>query len=529
MAEPGADLERCIKHLAVKESPESEEDGKKEVEEESTGAASSVQTLRSNKTNPEEYGVQNPNTASLPTPTETHLTDPQPEHNVIQRRIKYKPKRKNRVEWQDRPSTSNETQLYIGKYDDGYTEPCFVVVKEAKNCNEIKMIEVIEQNNNNPIVAKLKHHEKHGDIFVLAFERCEFYNIIDHISTMYIDDRAYTLIENIIRKVKKLHEMEKPVTHGDIRCEHMWISVKGDDVQVMLAGLEKASTKLSDSNPFEDDIVSIEKICYIIIAVSYRILVTNGGSLNLKHENVDLGTIRNILDGKRMTAAYHCLTDLLKAMVDDPAMSLKKIENHPFFWDAHRCLSFMRDAFGKQQVHHPAFTRLDRVEVATVIDVDNWYTEVSEISTKSNFLARGDYNGESMVDLIRYIRNVDCHFSQDKNGRNVSFFGQYPQGLVKYFNEKFPKLFIFLYRFTEPFTPRPSEQQRTPQVINAIEHQRPVSRNMAAPSRALDKRFVQTRSGAPNPGNRSRQANQPQRRYCGFCNRNTHNTEDCKK
>ncbi|XP_052789196.1 uncharacterized protein LOC128223805 isoform X2 [Mya arenaria] len=447
MAEGGEEHQ----HLGMNESHQSEEDGKKEIAEESTGIASSEQILRSNHTDLKEFGIQvytSPDTASLPTPTATHISHHLPANDVVQsRRIIYNKKACMQY-------TSNGKPLYIGKCEDGY----MVVVKEAENSDESDIILEIDRRNNKPIVAKLKYQEKHGDTFVMAFAPCNC-NIIDHINSLPINDRAstYILIKDMIMKVKRLHVTCK-VCHGDIAYGNIWISVKDDDVQVMLAGLGKASNvNVVDiqaghsygSHPFLDDIKGLRLTCYMIM----HILANNGVTLDLKYEDVDFEAIKLLGDG--MTGLYHCIADLLRIMINDPGMSLADLKKHPSFWEAYEFLYFIKRVksnLGYQQDFEVMHSK--KIHVFNMLGVDNWKKNfptkdrtILESPIVNEELNLKDYDGERISGLIKFIRNADGHFYD--NCHLVRVFESCPSGLVQYINEKFPKLFIYLYRHSQ--------------------------------------------------------------------------------
>ncbi|KAL4494484.1 hypothetical protein ABPG72_019894 [Tetrahymena utriculariae] len=148
------------------------------------------------------------------------------------------------------------------------------------------------------------------------------------------------------------------------------------------------------------------------------------------------------------------LKDLIQKMIhndQNKRLTVKECLKHPFFWNTLQKFSFICE-----------FS--DYIET---FDTENKYSELIEQQAKSLNVLEGNrwdknvdkslisdtkvfkfYNYGQVRDLIRLIRNRKSHYHElSENSKDI--VGDTLDDMFDYFDERFPKLFIFMYYFSQ--------------------------------------------------------------------------------
>ncbi|KAF2876496.1 hypothetical protein BDV95DRAFT_512752 [Massariosphaeria phaeospora] len=125
-----------------------------------------------------------------------------------------------------------------------------------------------------------------------------------------------------------------------------------------------------------------------------------------------------------------------------------QVMNHPFFWSAEKRLNFLCDCSD----HWEREPRDPPSEYLSILEDYSW--EV--LDKKRNFLANLDhgfvsslgkqrkYTGDRMLDLLRALRNKKNHY-EDMDDSVKAKVGSLPDGYLRYWTLKFPKLLMSCY------------------------------------------------------------------------------------
>ncbi|KAF8337115.1 uncharacterized protein EI90DRAFT_3044948 [Cantharellus anzutake] len=119
---------------------------------------------------------------------------------------------------------------------------------------------------------------------------------------------------------------------------------------------------------------------------------------------------------------------------------------HPFFWTPGRRLTFLQDASDRFEImqRDPPELGLQRLEAGAPDVVGNDWSKKFDKAFIENLGKFRKYNGRSILDLLRALRNKKHHY-QDLPENLKRHLGSLPDGFLAYFTRRFPALFLHVY------------------------------------------------------------------------------------
>ncbi|XP_044308463.1 serine/threonine-protein kinase/endoribonuclease IRE2 [Varanus komodoensis] len=144
--------------------------------------------------------------------------------------------------------------------------------------------------------------------------------------------------------------------------------------------------------------------------------------------------------------------ELVEAMISqDPHArpSASQVLLHPFFWNQEKQLQFLQDASDRVE-KEPADGPLVRALEAggRVVLRGDWRARVS-IPLQSDHRKFRMYKGHSVRDLLRAVRNKRHHYHELPESVRETL-GTVPNGFVRYFTSRFPRLLLHTHRAMRP-------------------------------------------------------------------------------
>lgn len=119
---------------------------------------------------------------------------------------------------------------------------------------------------------------------------------------------------------------------------------------------------------------------------------------------------------------------------------------HPFFWNAERRLNFLLDVSDRFEIEErdpPSPLLLMLESGSSEVVNDNWYAKLDR-NFIDNLGKYRKYNGASILDLLRALRNKKHHY-QDLPENVQNALGSVPSGFLNYFCGRFPLLLLHAY------------------------------------------------------------------------------------
>ncbi|ORY45805.1 hypothetical protein LY90DRAFT_384816 [Neocallimastix californiae] len=126
--------------------------------------------------------------------------------------------------------------------------------------------------------------------------------------------------------------------------------------------------------------------------------------------------------------------------------SAKAIMSHPYFWSPTQRLNFLQEASDRFEIEprDPPSPLLQLLETnAEIVVSGDWY-KVIDKALRDNLGKYRKYNGGSVRDLLRSLRNKKHHY-QDLPDYVKEALGPIPDGFLEYFTSRFPYLLLHIY------------------------------------------------------------------------------------
>lgn len=116
------------------------------------------------------------------------------------------------------------------------------------------------------------------------------------------------------------------------------------------------------------------------------------------------------------------------------------VSRHPFFWDWQTKAELICDISDFAEGNSLVKTRIEASR--DLVFRGLWPAQLDK-GVVSSLGRKRVYDGSSLVDLIRIIRNTHRHYNELQNR---DFYEQYEGRVVEYYTSKFPKLFMVLHK-----------------------------------------------------------------------------------
>ncbi|KAI0269550.1 ribonuclease 2-5A-domain-containing protein [Russula aff. rugulosa BPL654] len=120
---------------------------------------------------------------------------------------------------------------------------------------------------------------------------------------------------------------------------------------------------------------------------------------------------------------------------------------HPYFWDASRRLGFLRDASDRFVIMccDPRYPNLVLLENnAIYVMGPDWRARLDKVFVENLGKFR-KYDGRSVQDLLRALRNKTQTSLQDLPDYVKRHVGSMPEGYLTYFTRRYPRLFLHVH------------------------------------------------------------------------------------
>lgn len=170
----------------------------------------------------------------------------------------------------------------------------------------------------------------------------------------------------------------------------------------------------------------------------YYYTLTKG--LNFKENNQAL----NFKQDHHVILANALINNMTKI---DPnhRVTAQRITNYPLFWEAEKVLNFIVDISNKleKRDHLSEEIKKDMNAIEADIVSGDWLQRLDAVIV-GNLQQRRGYNGSSLENLIRAIRNKRAHYEESSDEIKLTF-GALPGIFLNYWISRFPKLVHALY------------------------------------------------------------------------------------
>ncbi|KAL5548682.1 hypothetical protein UlMin_003913 [Ulmus minor] len=144
--------------------------------------------------------------------------------------------------------------------------------------------------------------------------------------------------------------------------------------------------------------------------------------------------------------------DLISQLISRSAhMRPKAIDayHHPLFWNSDKKLSFLCDTSDKVKGNKQGQLSKELKKLQDQVIGSSWNTKIDSRLISANE-GRNQYNYENFLDLLRLVRNYFHHYLELQEDIK-ELLGSKPEGYCEYFERRFPKLVIEVYKVVGKF------------------------------------------------------------------------------
>jgi serine/threonine-protein kinase/endoribonuclease IRE1 len=290
--------------------------------------------------------------------------------------------------------------LYTGKLKNDRKVTIKKIPKKEKKLADNETSTLVQCDGHSNIIRYFMKEEDEEHIYII-FEH--FSKTLQEWFDFGTKDRI-SIFHQISKGIQHLHSLN--ILHCNIHPESIFVI---NDNTIKLGNFEKS--KPAKQMDFQTDIIQLGKLFQKVL-------------LEKKATTLDEDLIENILNN------YSTIEQVLK---------------HSLFWEEKKKLNLISDASAYlcSQTSEDAIQMNQHFESKkNEIFEKEWNLKI-DVEIISNVTKFRKYDFSKLIDLIRFIRNINSHLNEyDLKVQEILL----RNGIFKYFDKKFPNLFSFIFR-----------------------------------------------------------------------------------
>lgn len=362
---------------------------------------------------------------------------------------------------------SNEINIYGGKIFAGYSGKQQVWLKMIYQQEKKKMERELS------ILSGLSHQNIATILYPFDINENECFLVTEKIGTNLKESIGQ---KNEIQKMKIMQQLtdvtsylqQNRIVHLELSPRNIYIDNRTDQIKLINFHKAQKLQRMFALYEFNDyisgytapEVVEQKKFFFSSDIYSlgslFFFIVTNGFEMHqIKYEN-QAGKITARINTIKDDSTFNVLCkDLIQKMIvyaPNKRISVSTIKNHPWSWSADKMTKLIVDVSkltekdskfisflfkGSKKVINTDWTlKLERHVIQTL-------QEIRQTHQTNNGLNQDDIKGTSILSLVRQLRNLHVHASNDKL---LKIMGDNDEDFMKYWNGKFPLLINHLYK-----------------------------------------------------------------------------------
>ena len=321
-------------------------------------------------------------------------------------------------------------------------------------------VSLLQKSDQDPNIIRYFSSEEDHKYTYLALELCSF-TLKDYVTQSDLQTRISPKIvtEKMIGGMKWLHSLS--IIHRDIKPTNVLLLEKSSgelEVKISDFGFAK-QVEVSDSQmsvipnesvywkvpemaqgkyTMKSDVYSMG--CLIFYIANNGIISKSNDLINFLWNALSLGTSNGVL-------LKHLVT-VMTVSDPDRRPSFECLSYHPYLWSNQKILNFLVSYADRIKIGDDLSSTIKNNLQENASDVvgSDWLTRLEPIVIQSLAYrsSRHNYDGHSISELLRALRNKEAHYDEMRAAAKQTY-GSLPDGYTNYWTSKFPFLVSYIY------------------------------------------------------------------------------------
>lgn len=318
-------------------------------------------------------------------------------------------------------------------------------------------IKNLRKGDRHPNIIRYHIHEEDDNFYYIAIELCK-YNL-SNLNIKLTKIQKLKIMYQIADGLQSLHQ--QGIIHRDIKPDNVLLT---EDYQVKITDFGLSKSSLS-SNTFysvvgtnewkapeywEKDSKKTNKVDIFSLGCLFYFIYTRKHPYDFNEKTIDF----NMRSNKHLLSNQNpFLKNLVENMIKqnpNERYTIKQVLDHIFFWDEVKIFQLVEDL--AQLLKNKPNLKEEFNKISNL----NWVQMMDpKVIIFMNGVKKDKYK-PNYYWLLRLIRNLEHHLKEIEYESTLSFFkiqgqGNYKEGIINYFSQKFPNFFIHCYIFKNKF------------------------------------------------------------------------------
>ncbi|OHT16422.1 hypothetical protein TRFO_02678 [Tritrichomonas foetus] len=292
-----------------------------------------------------------------------------------------------------------------------------------------------------PTIRAVKTEE---GVHTILYQLLVQYNFDEGFDPKYFIKKAMLCLQSLFKN---------NLVHGSIAEETVFV---GGNNEPLFGGYEETIRRSTEEKDRAEDILAVAKI------VKSRLIRSQNTTPNNTVNSITSPNTDNIIsaNGNNDSAVYDVdplLEDLLEEMTRDEFIERPtphETLRHPLFYTGLQKMNLLchaSDFLMSPTAKERDLPRLFDENYSDVVGA-NWMHTVDE-RLLNDALQNADYKDDSLVDLVRFIRNKYMHPLKKSEDEMIRSIMNNADNYFQYFHKMFPNLFLYTYYFIDKYDP----------------------------------------------------------------------------
>lgn len=314
-------------------------------------------------------------------------------------------------------------------------------------------IKNLRKGDRHPNIIRYFIHEEDDNFYYIAIELCKY--SLNNLNIKLTKSQKLKIMLQIADGIQSLHQ--QGIIHRDIKPDNILLT---DDFQVKITDFGLSKLMVS-SNTFlsivgtsdwkapeywEKDSKKTNKVDIFSLGCLFNLIYYGKHPFDFNEKTIDYNLRSNSYKLSNQDPSFK---DLVENMIKTNPInrySIKQVLDHIFFWDENKKFKLIGEL--TQSMKDNGNLKAEFLKLSN----ENWILKIDPKVELFMSAIKKDKYKPNYYWLLRLVRNLEHHVDEKGNEPTLLFFknlglGNVRLGIINYFTEKFPSLFIHCYLF----------------------------------------------------------------------------------